>query len=77
MLEIVGILGITVEGRIKEIRACIRGMIVKEFRRKKGYENSNIQKKPKGSRKVANLVSSINPDRWVGVQLAGVKLLGS
>lgn len=35
MLEIARILGIVVEGRIEELRACIRGMINEEFGCKK------------------------------------------
>lgn len=48
MLEIAGILGIVVEGRIEEIRTCIRGMTVKEFGHKKGYENLTFKKSQKG-----------------------------
>lgn len=63
MLDIAGILGIIVEGRIEEIHACICGMIAEEFGRTKGYENSKIRRKPKGSRELANLASLIIYDR--------------
>lgn len=39
IIEIARIIGISVEGRIEEIRACIQGMIAEEFGSKKGYEN--------------------------------------
>lgn len=70
MIEIAGILAISVEGRIEEIRASIRGLLVKEFGCKKPFENSKRKKRVKGTRELVNLASSINYD-------CGVKLLGS
>lgn len=47
MIEIARILGITVEGRIKEISACIRGMIDEEFGRKNGKFFLRARKSPR------------------------------
>lgn len=70
MFEIAGILKIIVIGRIEEILSYIRAMIDEDFDCKKSFQHSKRKKKSKGTRELANLVSSISYDR-------GVKLMGS
>lgn len=53
MIEIAGILGISMEGRIEEIRACIRGMIDKEFGCNQTFDNPKRKRKRRG------------PGRWL------------
>lgn len=63
MLQISQILGISVKGRMEDIRAGIREMISKE-----GGKNIAVQsrKKQKGHRELLSLASSINYGRASG-----------
>lgn len=60
MIEIARILGIAVDGKIEEVRACIRWMIGEEFGCKTRTVSSKSKKKPKGYRELSSLASSIN-----------------
>lgn len=59
MIEIARILGIAVDGKIEEVRACIRWMIGRKTR----TVSSKSKKKPKGYRELSSLASSINYNR--------------
>lgn len=73
MLELAHILGILMEGRMDDIRDCIREMISEE----KGRDNATrSRKKQQGSRELVNLASSINYDRPSGPKRVEVKLVG-
>lgn len=59
MLEVAQILGISMEGIMEDKRVCIRGMLVEEKGR---VLNVRSRKKPKGTRELVNLASSVNYD---------------
>lgn len=59
MLEVARILGISMEGIMEDKRVCIRGMLVEEKGR---VLNVRCRKKPKGTRELVNLASSVNYD---------------
>lgn len=61
--EIAHMLGINVEGRLGELRALIREMVEQEQGRNNQSVVPNSRRKPKRSRELSNLVSTINYDK--------------
>lgn len=64
------------EGRLGELRVLILEMVEKEQGRNNPPIVPKSSRKHKGSRKLLNLVLSINNDKKGGGKRKGVKLLG-
>lgn len=76
MIEIAHILGVNVEGRIEELKVLIREIVEQEHGRKNQSGVPKARRKPKGSRELLNLASSINYDKQGVEKKKGVEMLG-
>lgn len=74
LLKVVGILGISVEGHIGELRRFVSKMVEEDKRKQKGGNQS--KKKTKAQRELDKLAFFVNYDSQISDNEDGVKLLG-